>query len=353
LRLSDFDYEIPAELIAQSPIEPRDSARLLVMDRLSGHRQHRVFRELGVFLRPGDRLVLNDTRVIPARLYGRRVKTGGVWEGLFLSEESGRWKMLTKTRGRIEPGERIAVEGRDLELEHGGPADDGSTWVIPPAGVSIHELMEEVGHIPLPPYIRRGRDEPADRNRYQTVYADPAHPGAVAAPTAGLHFTPELLARLAAQGIGVERVTLHVGPGTFQPVKVDRIDEHRMHAEWCELTPAVAERLRATRAAGGRVIAVGTTVVRTLESAARGTGQLEPFAGPTDLFIRPGFEFRAVDAMITNFHVPKSTLVMLVAAFAGRENILNAYKDAVQREYRFFSYGDAMLLVHPIRPSRG
>jgi S-adenosylmethionine:tRNA ribosyltransferase-isomerase len=343
MRVDLFDYELPPQRIAAFPAEPRDSSRLLILDRNSGALQHDHFRNLPHHLKAGDVLVVNDTRVLPARLLGCRTKTAGRWEGLFLRADGERWELMTKTRGKPEPGEVIAVEGADwflTLLEKTGR----STWLAQPSrSAPPHELLAGVGHVPLPPYIRGGKDRPDDQANYQTVFADRA--GAVAAPTAGLHFTPGLITNLEKAGVPLVRVTLHVGPGTFQPVTADDTKAHVMHEEWCELSPDAAHRLRAARVAGGRIIAVGTTSVRTLESIVHQHGDLVPWQGHTRLFIVPGFEFRAVDALITNFHLPKSTLLMLVAALAGRENTLHAYREAIHLHYRFYSYGDAMLII--------
>ena len=343
MRVDLFDYELPEESIAQFPVDPRDSARMMVLDRRTGALEHRHFTDIAEYLTPGDCLVLNDTRVVAARLLGVREATGGRWEGLFLHESDGLWELLTRTRGKLKPGETIVLAGGALRLELVAKTP-ASTWLArPQSKLGAFELLDAVGHVPLPHYIRSGADRPEDRARYQTVYADA--PGAVAAPTAGLHFTQVLLDRLRGAGVGIERVTLHVGPGTFRPVRVDDTAEHRMHSEWRRLTPETARTLRGVRAAGKRTVAVGTTAVRVLESACAPSGALEPVAGATALFLTPPHEFRAVDALITNFHLPRSTLLMLVAAFAGTDAILNAYREAVRSGYRFYSYGDAMLIV--------
>jgi len=337
-----FDYDLPDRLIAQHPAARRDDSRLLVLDRAAGTLSHRHFRDLPQYLRAGDLLVLNDTKVLPARLVGRREQTGGRWEGLFLSEQpDGAWELLAQTRGFVQPGE-VCVTDSGLRLTLVARTDDRHWLMTPdPAGPPA-ELLAVHGHIPLPPYIRKGEDEPTDRDRYQTVYAAAA--GSVAAPTAGLHFTQDLLAELEGQGVGVARVTLHVGLGTFAPVKADDPTQHQIHAEWADVSADTAVRVNATRAAGGRVIAVGTTTTRTLETAAR-SGTAEPFRGPTDLFIHPPYRFRAVDALVTNFHLPRTTLLLLVQALCGSELLKRAYAEAVASEYRFFSYGDAMLVV--------
>ncbi|HVJ83739.1 MAG TPA: tRNA preQ1(34) S-adenosylmethionine ribosyltransferase-isomerase QueA [Planctomycetia bacterium] len=343
MRIDRFDYELPKELIAQQPAAERDAARLLVLDRRTQRWQHENFPALLKYLKPGDCLVVNDTKVMPARLTGARVATGGRWEGLFLERGERGWEMLCKTRGAVAPGERIRVDGTKIELELVERTAAGP-WMVRPVDSSVEPeaLMEAAGKTPLPPYIRDGKESPFDRERYQTVYAE--HPGSVAAPTAGLHFTPKVLSELAEAKIDVARVTLHVGIGTFLPIKAENVEEHAMHAERCEVSEATAEKLKATRAAGGRIVAVGTTAVRALETAARG-GELAPYSGSTDIFITPGHEFRAVDALLTNFHLPRSTLLLLAAAFAGEDAVLAAYREAVKRKYRFFSYGDAMLIV--------
>lgn len=344
LLTSEFDYNLPDRLIAQRPVEPRDSARLLVLDRASAGIAHRTFADLPELLNPGDLLVRNDTRVVPARLFGVRETTGGKWEGLFLREVAdGGWEILSKTRGRIRPGERVLV-GSGLALEFVEIRSDGGRIVRPISnGESTTELLIKYGHVPIPPYIRGGIDDPSDRLRYQTVYAQT--PGAVAAPTAGLHFTEELFNRLGERGIQTIDVTLHVGIGTFRPIETERIDEHNLHAEWAEVSRAAASKLNETRARGGRVIAIGTTSTRTLETSARNGTGFEPFSGETALYIKPGHVFRGVDALVTNFHLPKSSLLVLVSALAGIENVKRAYAEAIRLEYRFYSYGDAMLIL--------
>ncbi|MBI1732239.1 MAG: tRNA preQ1(34) S-adenosylmethionine ribosyltransferase-isomerase QueA [Gammaproteobacteria bacterium] len=338
---SEFEYQLPHELIAQHPAEPRDSARLLLLDRQTGAVTHRGFRDLPDCLRPGDLLVLNDTRVIPARLFGRK-ETGGRLEVLVERVlDPHECLALIRTSKAPRPGAllimdspgevRLRVTGRDGEFFRLSRDDGGG----------LTELLDVAGHVPLPPYIRRP-DEPADRAQYQTVYA--MRPGAVAAPTAGLHFTPALLAEVESRGITLARVTLHVGHGTFQPVRSDDVESHRMHSEWYEVGQEVCEQVSAARRRGGRIVAVGTTAVRCLESASRDR-TLRPARGETDIFIYPGFPFRTVDAMLTNFHLPRSTLLMLVCAFAGREPVLGAYREAVRERYRFYSYGDAMFIA--------
>jgi S-adenosylmethionine:tRNA ribosyltransferase-isomerase len=346
LLTSDFDYDLPPDLIAQEPAELRDGSRMLVVDRAGGELSDRSFGEFAGFLRAGDLLVLNDTRVFPARLRGERAATGGRVEVLFLRPIAGdTWLALTRCGGKLRAGERLVLAGRRLSVRlverRGGEGD----LLHLPAGTDLRAFLEEHGEVPLPPYIRREGSGRAslDRERYQTVYAE--RNGAVAAPTAGLHFTPEVLAGLAGAGVSLTRLTLHVGPGTFRPVKTPETADHHMDAEWYRLGPDAAGEINRARAAGGRVIAVGTTAVRALETLAAGEGRVRPGEGWTELFIAPPYEFRAVDALLTNFHLPRSTLLMLVSAFAGRELVLRAYRHAVERRYRFYSYGDCCLFL--------
>jgi S-adenosylmethionine:tRNA ribosyltransferase-isomerase len=346
-RLSAYDYPLPEDLIAHVPAERRDGSRLMTLDRASGRIGHRQFDELPDLLHPGDLLVLNDTRVLPARLVGHRQATGGRWEGLFLNvDQAGCWNLIGSTRGTIRPGESIIIPGRltqpPLELELIARTESGGWRMQPRAPGSHLELLAIYGQMPLPPYIDRQEELPLDAERYQTTYS--RVPGAVAAPTAGLHFTPEIFSRCTDRGIATAFVTLHVGIGTFRPVSVENLSEHQMHAEWAEVREVTVEAVAATRRRGGRVIAVGTTSVRTLEAAAS-DGELRPWSGETRIFIRPPYQFRVIDGLITNFHLPKSTLLMLVSALAGQENVLHAYDVAVQERYRFFSYGDAMLIA--------
>jgi len=348
VRVADFDYELDPERIAQRPPARRDRSKLLVLDRDDGAIGHHRFDALPELLNPGDLLVLNDTRVIPARLVGRK-PTGGRIE-IFLVAESGAdgdgavWRCLVRATRKPAPGSVILLDdglaARVLDR-------DGDHWRVrleAPDG-RIRERIERVGRIPLPPYIHRPNDEPdrADRERYQTVYA--RKPGAVAAPTAGLHFTEALFERLDAAGVERTCLTLHVGPGTFLPVRGDHVEQHRMHEEAFEIPPAVVAAVSAARRRGGRVVAVGTTVVRALEAAAGDDGRLRPGAGRSDLFIVPGYRFRVADALVTNFHLPRSTLLMLVCAFGGSERVLAAYREAQASDYRFYSYGDAMLIT--------
>jgi S-adenosylmethionine:tRNA ribosyltransferase-isomerase len=337
-----FNYDLPEHLIAQHPTARRDESRLLLVRRDTGTLHHHVFRDLPELLTAGDLLVLNDTRVLPARLVGQRELTGGKWEGLFLAETpAGLWEMMTRTRGHPGTGE-VFVTDTGLRLILRGRTDEHHWLMQPQQPGSPTELLQQHGHIPLPPYIRKGQDEAADRDRYQTIYAERS--GSVAAPTAGLHFTPELFDRLAAHGIGTAKVTLHVGLGTFAPVKVEDPTQHAIHREWCEVTQPTVDAILSTKARGRRVIAVGTTTTRTLETAASPEG-LKPFCGETDLYIHPPFEFRVIDGLITNFHLPRTTLLLLVGAFTGDDLLQRAYAEAIACQYRFYSYGDAMLVL--------
>jgi len=345
-----YDYDLPRELIAQEPLADRAAARLLVVNRAAGALAHRHIRDLPEILRPGDLVVVNDTKVVPARLVGRREKTGGKWEGLFLQVEPqephrGAWMLLAHTRGRPASGERVILAGRDgrdaLALELVGRGAGGSWLAAPDSPEPFEAILARVGRVPLPGYIRGGVEHEGDQARYQTVFARTG--GSAAAPTAGLHFTPELLEALAARGIGRATVTLHVGLDTFRPITAASIADHPMHTEWCVCPEETVAAVRETKARGGRVVAVGTTAVRTLETAAA-TGRLGAWSGATGLFIRPGFTFRAVDCMLTNFHMPRTTLMVLVSTFATRELVAQAYAAAIGERYRFLSYGDAMLI---------
>lgn len=345
--LAAYDYDLPRELIAQQPLARRSDARLLLVDRGRGTFAHHHVRDLPELLRKGDCLVLNDTRVVPARLVGRRDLTGGRWEGLFLEAHAdGLWRVLARTRRRPQPGETVTLlnpQGQDdVQLRLLLQEPDGA-WVVQPLqAADAFTLLERVGRVPLPPYIRRGEMREEDRQRYQTVYA--RHAGSVAAPTAGLHFTPELLQRLRECGICTVWVTLHVGRGTFLPIKAARLADHVMHSEWGRIEPQAVVQIEAARQHGGRVVAVGSTSVRVLETAAQ-QGRLEPWCGQTDLFIRPPYTFRSVDALLTNFHLPRTTLLAMVYAFGGEGLIRRAYAEAVRERYRFYSYGDAMLIL--------
>jgi S-adenosylmethionine:tRNA ribosyltransferase-isomerase len=350
VRVADFDYVLPPELIAREPANPRDSARLLVHQRASGRTEHAIFRDLPTWLAPGDLLVLNDTRVRPWRLRGRRA-SGGACECLLLRVDGGSGsgssaEGLVKPSKKLRAGDRLRMEDGALELELLASLGGGRWRLrVHAPGDDVQAVLERCGRAPLPPYIERGGDEDVtgDRERYQTVYA--RVPGAVAAPTAGLHFTPEVLAAVAAKGVAIAFVTLHVGEGTFASLRTDTVTEHRMHAETYELPPATAAAIAAVRQRGGRVIAVGTTSCRTLETCALPDRTVAPGRGESSLFLYPGRPFQVVDALLTNFHLPQSTLLMLVAAFVGLDQTLALYRDAVARRYRFFSFGDAMLLL--------
>lgn len=349
MRTDFLDYELPPHLIAQEALAERDQARLLVVRRSDASLAHHVFLDLPELLNPGDLLILNDTKVLHARLLGRRVRTGGKWEGLFLRAlADGTWELLCQTRGRLTEGETIAVEPGPLQLQLIEKSPEGHWRVRPNESGTAVELLMRHGQVPLPPYIRKGRAAAGDEERYQTVYA--RRVGAVAAPTAGLHFTPRVFERLRQRGIDWAFVTLHVGLGTFQPIQVDDVTQHPIHREWGELSAVSAQAITACRARGGRVVAVGTTSVRVLETAAmasqgREPAEVLPWSGETDLYIYPPYAFRVVDALVTNFHLPRTSLLLLVSAFAGGELIRRAYNTAIERQYRFYSYGDAMLIV--------
>ena len=339
MKLSDFMYDLPEERIAQTPVEPRDHSRLMVIHRDTDQIEHKHFYDVIDYLNPGDVLVINDTRVIPARLYGER-PTGGACEVLLLRQlEPKKWETLVKPGKKLKPGAEIVfgdgrLRGRVLET-----TDVGGRIVEFECEGTFEAALDALGEMPLPPYIH---EQLEDRERYQTVYA--RHEGSAAAPTAGLHFTPELLNRIREKGIDVVPVLLHVGLGTFRPVKVENIEEHHMHSEYFEVTEDAAKRINAARERGGRIVAVGTTSVRTLESAAE-NGRLVAKRGETSIFIKPGYQYQMVDALITNFHLPGSTLMMLVSALYDREKIISAYELAVKEKYRFFSFGDAMLIL--------
>ena len=346
-KVDQYNYELPRHLVAQAPLPNRVDARLMVVNRRQQSIAHRYVRDLPEFLRPGDCLVLNDTRVVPARLVGYRTRTGGRWEGLFLETDAhGLWRVLCKTRGRLGEGDVIRLVNADgaetMLLTTVSRQPDGSWIVRPESHEETFSLLERVGRVPLPPYIRKGEMLPDDRQNYQTVFA--RNPGAVAAPTAGLHFTQLLLDKIQSRGVSLCWVTLHVGQGTFRPIAVDEIEEHPMHAEWGHVSPETVAALTQCRARDGRIVAVGTTAVRLLETAAA-DGQLRPYTGLTGLFIRPPYQFKAVDVMMTNFHLPRTTLLVLVRTFGGDELIRRAYEEAIAEEYRFYSYGDAMLIL--------
>ena len=340
MKKSDFAYDLPQELIAQTPLEQRDASRLLCLDKATGELQHRIFRELPDLLREGDCLVMNDSRVIPARLFGARPTGGSVEVVLLRDLGGGEWECLTRPGRKTPPGTEITFGGGELTaVVTRAEADRNKVLRFRYEGIFL-EILEKLGQMPLPPYIKEKLEDP---ERYQTVYA--RDPGSAAAPTAGLHFTRELLEEIENRGVKTCRVTLHVGLGTFRPVKEENIEDHPMHSEFCIVPEETAETVNRTHAEGGRVIAVGTTSCRTLESFAGSDGILRSGSGWTDIFIYPGYRFRTVDALITNFHLPESTLIMLVSALAGRENILNAYRRAVELRYRFFSFGDAMFIA--------
>ncbi|HEY2881826.1 MAG TPA: tRNA preQ1(34) S-adenosylmethionine ribosyltransferase-isomerase QueA [Pirellulales bacterium] len=345
--IDQFDYELPKGLIAQEPLGNRADARLMLVDRATGRISHNYVRDLPDLLRAGDCLVVNDTRVIPARLVGKRCNTGGHWEGLFLNAEpSGAWQLLCKARGRLMAGEMIQLVDRlardDVQLRLVAKSEEGVWLVRPESDEPPMEILERIGRVPLPKYIRHGEMVDTDRLRYQTVFAKVR--GSSAAPTAGLHFTPELLKRFPAQGIGVTKVTLHVGLDTFKPIRTGQFANHKMHSEWGQIEAGTVDELTKMRQKGGRIVAVGTTTVRVLETAAA-DGVLRPWEGQTDMFIRPPHRFRAVDALMTNFHLPRTTLLVLVRTFGGDALIREAYAEAIRQEYRFYSYGDAMLIV--------
>jgi S-adenosylmethionine:tRNA ribosyltransferase-isomerase len=345
--LEQYDYRVPSELIAQHPLPRRTDARLLVVDRARCSCAHAHIRDLAELLTAGDCLVLNDSRVIPARLVGYRTETGGRWEGLFLAADpNGTWQVLSKTRGKLKPGSQVTLIDRsardDVRLRLLMPLEDGRWAARPESGEPALEILQRVGRVPLPFYIRDGQMQESDWDSYQTVFA--TENGSVAAPTAGLHFTNDLLRRLTTRGIAHVSVTLHVGLGTFRPIGSATLAGHRMHAEWGRISEPAADQLRQTRERGGRIVAVGTTTVRLLETAAS-QGRLAAWSGQTDLFIYPPYTFRAVDALMTNFHLPRSTLLVLVRTFGGDELVRRAYQEAIQHGYRFFSYGDAMLIL--------
>ena len=340
MKTSDFYYDLPEELIAQTPLERRDGSRLMVLDRETGALEHRHFFDLPDYLRPGDCLVLNDSRVLPARLLGHRVPSGGAVEVLLLKDKGdGVWECLTKPGRKTKAGTELSFGDGALTATVLEALDTGNRLIrFHYQGIFL-EILEQLGKMPLPPYIK---EELEDGERYQTVYSRVN--GSAAAPTAGLHFTKGLLEQIAAKGVSIAYVTLHVGLGTFRPVKAEEITDHHMHAEFCMISAETAELLNRTKEQGGRIVCVGTTSCRTLESFADAQGRFSETSGWTDIFIYPGYRFKAMDALVTNFHLPESTLVMLVSAFAGREHVLNAYRTAVQERYRFFSFGDAMFI---------
>ena len=339
MKKSDFYFDLPEELIAQTPIERRDASRLMHLDKESGELEHRHFYDLPDYLRPGDCLVLNDSRVLPARLIGARSSGGSIELVLLRDLGENRWECLSRPGRKTRPGTEIFFGGGELKATVESVVEGGNRIVrFDYEGIFL-EVLERLGKMPLPPYIR---EELQDRERYQTVYS--RETGSAAAPTAGLHFTKELLDKIAAKGVKICYVTLHVGLGTFRPVKAEDIKDHEMHSEFCIMPEESARIISETKKAGGRVVAVGTTSCRTLESFAGEDGSMEPCSGWTSIFIYPGYRFKCVDALVTNFHLPESTLIMLVSALAGRENVLHAYGEAVKERYRFFSFGDAMFI---------
>ena len=340
LKTSDYKYELPKELIAQDPLADRSSSRLMVLDRESGRISHKIFRDIISYLNPGDCLVINDTKVIPARLIGAREGSGGKVEIFLLKrKENDLWETLVRPGKKLREGARVVFGDGDLQAEIKEVLPDGNRHVQFYYEGIFEEVLDRLGQMPLPPYITHKLE---DKNRYQTVYA--TYEGSAAAPTAGLHFTKELLKEIEKKGVRVARVTLHVGLGTFRPVKVENVTDHRMHSEYYHVSREAASIINRTKEEGGRIISVGTTSTRTLESVADEDGRIHPGSGDTDIFIYPGYKFKCIDALITNFHLPESTLLMLVSALAGREHILAAYEEAVKEGYRFFSFGDAMLI---------
>lgn len=338
--LKDFNYDLPEELIAQDPLEDRSSSRLMVLHKDTGRIEHKIFRDIIDYLNPGDCLVINDTKVIPARLMGIKEDTGAAIEVLLLKRNADDvWECLVKPGKKARTGARIVFGEGLLVGEIVDVIEDGNRMIKFHYEGIFEEILDKLGQMPLPPYITHKLQ---DKNRYQTVYAK--NEGSAAAPTAGLHFTKELLEKIKEKGVNVVSITLHVGLGTFRPVKADKIEEHHMHTETFNISKEAADTINRTRAAGGRVIAVGTTSCRTLESAAADDGTIPARSGDTDIFIYPGYKFKAIDCLITNFHLPESTLIMLVSALAGRDNIMNAYETAVKERYRFFSFGDAMFI---------
>ncbi len=340
MKTSDFYFDLPQEQIAQDPLEDRSSSRLLVLDKETGEYEHRIFRDIVEYLRPGDCLVLNNTKVIPARLHGEREGTGAHIEILLLKRrENDIWETLVKPGKKAKPGTKISFGGGLLTGKVIDVVEEGNRLIQFSYEGIFEEILDQLGQMPLPPYITH---QLKDKNRYQTVYAK--YDGSAAAPTAGLHFTPELLKQVREMGVEIAEVTLHVGLGTFRPVKVENVLEHHMHSEFYMIDEDAAEIINRTKEKGGRVICVGTTSCRTIESAADENGHIKPTSGWTDIFIYPGYQFKVLDCLITNFHLPESTLLMLVSALAGREHILAAYEEAVKQGYRFFSFGDAMFI---------
>ena len=341
LKKSDFYFDLPQELIAQDPLEDRSASRLLVLNRGTGAVEHHIFKEITDYLRPGDCLVLNNTKVIPARLLGVKEDTGAAIEILLLKRrDSDVWETLVKPGKKARPGAKIVFGDGCLRAEVLEVVEEGNRLIRFDYEGIFEEVLDRLGEMPLPPYITHKLQ---DKNRYQTVYAK--YEGSAAAPTAGLHFTEELLSQIGEIGVNIAYVTLHVGLGTFRPVKADNLSEHHMHSEHYQVTQETADLINRTKESGGRVICVGTTSCRTVESAADENGRVQPGCGDTEIFIYPGYRFKVLDCLITNFHLPESTLVMLVSALAGRENVLSAYREAVEEKYRFFSFGDAMFVI--------
>lgn len=341
MNVSDFDYELPEELIAQEPLEKRSESRLMVLDKETGKVTHKHFYDISEYINEGDCLVINNTRVIPARLYGSKEGTNAAIEILLLKRiDANTWECLTRPGKKARVGARIIFGEGILVGEIVDIVEEGNRLIRFEYDGIFEEILDKLGEMPLPPYITH---KLKDKNRYQTVYAK--YDGSAAAPTAGLHFTPELIQELRDKGIKIAEVTLHVGLGTFRPVKVENVLEHHMHSEYYEINKEACDIINSTKESGGRVISVGTTSTRTIESAADENGYLTPKKGNTDIFIYPGYEFKVIDSLITNFHLPESTLIMLVSALAGRENVLSAYEEAVKEKYRFFSFGDAMLIM--------
>lgn len=340
MKKEDFYFDLPEELIAQDPLEDRSGSRLLVLDKETGETEHHIFREIVNYLNPGDCLVINDTKVIPARLIGEKEGTGAKVEVLLLKrKENDIWETLVKPGRKMKPGARLVFGNGLLKAEVIGVVEEGNRLIRFEYEGIFEEILDQLGQMPLPPYITHQLE---DKNRYQTVYAK--HSGSAAAPTAGLHFTPELLDEIKEKGVEIAHVTLHVGLGTFRPVKVENIQEHHMHSEFYRIEQSEADKINRAKEEGHRVICVGTTSCRTVESAADENGRLRECSGWTEIFIYPGYKFKVLDALITNFHLPESTLIMLVSALAGREHVLDAYEEAIRERYRFFSFGDAMFI---------
>ncbi|KAB2951256.1 tRNA preQ1(34) S-adenosylmethionine ribosyltransferase-isomerase QueA [Heliorestis acidaminivorans] len=342
MKVDSFDYELPHEAIAQEPIEPRDASKLMVIDRQNNKREHRIFRELGDYLQPGDLLVLNRTRVIPARLYGTKSGTETAVEMVLLTPKGNdQWEVLVRPGRRLKPGTTVEF-GEQLKAEILDSTAFGGRLVRFYYQGNFEEILDELGQMPLPPYIERPLQK-EEAERYQTVYSQ--EKGSAAAPTAGLHFTPQLLEKLQEKGVEIATVLLHVGLGTFRPVQVEEIEDHQMHAEFYQIDEQAVQAIKKARQEGRRVIAVGTTVVRTLESVATFEGEIKATSGWTNIFIYPGYQFKVIDGLITNFHLPRSTLLMLVSAFTDRDTIIAAYEEALEKKYRFFSFGDAMMIL--------